>query len=51
MCLVGAVEVQMMGHQVLVVDQFQGFVVDHSMVAEVVVALPIGKVRIKRFFD
>lgn len=41
MCLVAVVEVRMMDHRVLVVDQFQGFVVDHNMVAEVEVALPI----------
>lgn len=40
-CLVAVVEVRMMDHRVLVVDQFQGFVVDHNMVAEVEVALPI----------
>lgn len=38
----------MMDRQELVVDQFQGFAVDHSMVVGVVGALPK---KVKKFID
>lgn len=47
MCREG-VEAQMMDRQELVVDQFQGFAVDHSMVVGVVGALPK---KVKKFID